>query len=97
MFYLGHTMGIPKNDADLGGGQPLLGQLEDLILDLVAGHLHPLGDGAPVRQSRLGDTLARSVHATHFSAVVVLLKHHKMTMVMRLRESRMILLYLDLI
>ena len=61
-------MGIPKDDADLGGGETLLGQLEDLVLHLVAGHLHPLGDGAPVGQRGLGNTLAWCVHTAHFVA-----------------------------
>lgn len=64
--YLGNTVGIPENDTNLGGCEALLGQLEDLVLDLVAGHLHPLGHGAPVRQCRLGNTLAWCVHAAHF-------------------------------
>lgn len=58
-------MGIPEDHSDLGGGETLLGELENLILDLITGHLHPLGNSTPVGQSRLGNTLARSVHATH--------------------------------
>ena len=37
-------MGIPEDDTDLGGGQTLLGQLEDLVLHLIAGDLEPLGN-----------------------------------------------------
>ena len=69
-YYLGHTVGIPEDDPNLGGSETLLSQLEDLVLDLVAGHLHPLGDGAPVGQGGLGNTLAWCVHAAHFSAVL---------------------------
>jgi len=66
-------VGIPEDDTDLGGGEPLLGQLEDLVLDLVAGHLHPLRDGAPVGQGGLGDALAWCVHAAHFCSCLELL------------------------
>ena len=40
---LGNTVGIPEDDTDLGGGEALLGQLEDLVLHLVGGDLQPLG------------------------------------------------------
>lgn len=69
-MYLCNTVGVPEDDTDLGRGQALLGQLEDLVLHLLAGHLHPLGDGAPVRQRGLGDTLARCVHSTHCSGLM---------------------------
>ena len=49
----------------LGGGETLLGQLVDLFLDLTAGQLQPGGDGSPVGEGTLGDTLAWCVHATH--------------------------------
>merc|ERR1719318_1945018 len=62
---LGNTVGIPEDDTDLGGGQTLLGKLEDLVLHLVAGDLEPLGNGPPVGKSGLDDALSRCVHATH--------------------------------
>ena len=37
-------MGVPEDDTDLGGGQTLLGKLEDLVLHLIAGDLEPLGN-----------------------------------------------------
>ncbi len=60
-------MGIPEDHTDLGRGETLLCEFKDLFLDLITGHLHPLGNSTPVGQSRLGYTLARSVHATHLS------------------------------
>lgn len=62
---LGHTMGIPEDDTDLGGGQTLLGQLEDLVLDVIGGQLEPGGHGTTVGEGGLGNTLARCVHTTH--------------------------------
>ena len=37
-------MGVPEDDTDLGGGQTLLGKLEDLVLHLIASDLEPLGN-----------------------------------------------------
>ena len=64
--HLSDSVGIPENDTNLGGSQTLLGELEDLLRHLVARHLHPSRHRAPVRQGRLGDTLSRCVHTTHF-------------------------------
>ena len=58
-------MAVPEDDTNLGGGQTLLGELEDLVLNLVRGQLQPLGHRASVGESRLGDTLPWSVHTTH--------------------------------
>ena len=63
--HLGDTVAVPENDADLGRGQTLLGQLEDLLLDVVGGELQPVGDGAAVGERRLRDALAGRVHTTH--------------------------------
>lgn len=49
--HLGHTMGIPQNHTNLRRGQTLLGQLEDLLFDIVGCELQPSGNTAPVRQS----------------------------------------------
>ena len=35
-------MGVPEDNTNLGRGQTLLGQLEDLVLHLVTGDLQPL-------------------------------------------------------
>ena len=69
---LGNSVAVPEDDADLGRGQTLLGQLEDLLLDVVGGQLQPGGDCAAERQSRLGNTLARCVHTTHDGGLVYL-------------------------
>ena len=63
--HLGDTVAVPENDSDLGRGQSLLGQLEDLLLDVVGGELQPVGDGATVGERRLRDALAGRVHTTH--------------------------------
>ena len=63
--HLGDTVAVPENDADLGRGQTLLRQLEDLLLDVVGGELQPVGDGAAVGERRLRDALAGRVHTTH--------------------------------
>merc|ERR1719278_2021828 len=63
--HLSNTMAVPEDDTNLGGSQSLLGQLVDLVLHLVGGQLQPLGHGASVGESRLGDTLPWSVHTTH--------------------------------
>jgi len=60
-----HTVGITKDDSDLGRGQTLLGQLEDLVLDVIRRELEPGRHRATVRQSRLGNSLSGGVHATH--------------------------------
>ena len=62
---LGDTVAVPKDNTDLRGGQTLLGQLEDLFLDLSGAQLQPSWNGTAVREGTLGDTLAWCVHATH--------------------------------
>ena len=63
--YLGNTVTVPQDDTNLRWSQTLLGQLEDLVLDLIRSELEPLGNSSPVWQSGLGDTLAWRVHTTH--------------------------------
>ena len=63
--HLGDTVAIPENHANLGRGQPLLGQLEDLLLDVVRGELQPVGNGAAIGERRLRDALTGRVHTTH--------------------------------
>ena len=58
-------MGVPEDDSNLRRSQTLLSQLEDLLLDFIAGHFHPLRDRATIGQSGLGNTLSWSVHTTH--------------------------------
>ena len=63
--HLGDTVAVPEDDANLGRGQALLGQLEDLLLDVVGGELQPVGNGAAIGERRLRDALAGRVHTTH--------------------------------
>jgi hypothetical protein len=66
---LGDAVGITKDDADLRGGEALLGELADVLLDLLGGDLEPRGGAALVGASGLGDALSGSVKTAH--AVVV--------------------------
>ena len=63
-------MRVPEDDTDLGGGEALLGELVDVLLDVVGGQLEPRGHGASVGEGALGDTLAGSVHATHLERLI---------------------------
>ena len=58
----------------LRGSETLLGQLVDLVLDVVAGELEPGGDRPSVGESTLGDTLAWCVHTTHLSFLLCVLE-----------------------
>merc|ERR550532_3342780 len=52
---LRNTVRVPEDNTNLGRGKALLGQLEDLVLDLIAGDLQPLRNRPPVRKCRLAD------------------------------------------
>merc|ERR1719504_490998 len=67
---LSNTMGVPEDNTNLGRGQTLLGQLEDLVLHLIAGDLQPLRNRPPVRKCRLADALSRRVHPTHTGSLL---------------------------
>ena len=62
---LGNTVTVSKDDTDLRWGQTLLGQLEDLVLDILGCELEPGGHCSAVGEGRLGNTLAWCVHTTH--------------------------------
>ena len=62
---LGDTHGVTKSDTDLRGGHTLLGQLADLLNDILGSHLDPRSGLALVRQSGAAHTLTLAVHATH--------------------------------
>ena len=49
---LGDTVRVPEDNTNLRRGQTLLGQLEDLVLHLIAGDLQPLRNG-PMERSVL--------------------------------------------
>ena len=63
---LGNTVGVTEDNTDLGGGGTLLGQLADVVHDLVGGGLEPRRSGAGVGDGRGGNALALAVQATHF-------------------------------
>lgn len=51
---LGNTVGITEDDTDLGRGETLAGELEDVVRDLIGGDLEPAGRGALVGERRSG-------------------------------------------
>ena len=67
--HLGDTMAVPEDNSNLGRSEALLGQLEDLLLDIVRCELQPVGNGATVGQRRLRNALAGRVHTTHCDSV----------------------------
>ena len=60
--HLRDTMAITKDDTDLGRGQTLLGELEDLGLGGISIELVPRRRGAAVRQRAAGDTVSTEQH-----------------------------------
>lgn len=63
---LGNTVAVTEDNTDLGGSGTLLGQLADVVHDLVGGDLEPCRGGAGVGDGRGGNALALAVKATHF-------------------------------
>jgi len=61
----GDTVGVTKQDTNLRRGQTLLGELADMVLDVLSGELEPSRRCALVRHGTLRDTLSWSMHATH--------------------------------
>lgn len=47
-------MRVTEDDTDLGRGETLAGELEDVVADLVRGDFEPPGSGALVREGRAG-------------------------------------------
>lgn len=64
-------MAIPQHDADLARGRALLGQLADLVLDLIGSDLKPGGWRAGVGDGGLGYAFAVGVEASHLVLFVV--------------------------
>jgi hypothetical protein len=67
---LGNTVGVTEDNTDLGGSGTLLGQLADVVNNLVGGGLEPCGSGARVGESGGGNALALAVKTTHFDLVM---------------------------
>jgi hypothetical protein len=63
---LGNTVGVTEDNTDLGRGGTLLGQLADVVDNLLGGGLHPRGSSAGVGDGRGRNALALGVKATHF-------------------------------
>lgn len=54
----GNSVGVTEDDANLRGGQTLLGKLADMVSDLLGGGLQPRGGSPLVGEDTLGDTLS---------------------------------------
>lgn len=63
---LGNTVGVAEDDTDLGRSSTLLGELADLVNDLVAGDLEPRRSSARVGDGGGRDALSLAVKTTHF-------------------------------
>jgi len=62
---LANTVGITKNDTNLGRSQALLGELGNVLIDLLGGDLQPRGRSALIRDGACRNTLSTTIHATH--------------------------------
>lgn len=60
---LGDTVRVTENDTDLRRGETALGELEDLVGNVLGSGLGPRGLGATVWQRGAADTLSGRVHA----------------------------------
>ena len=58
-------MGVTQDNTDLGGSGTLLGQLADLVDDLLGGGLEPRGSRAGVGDGGGRNALALAVKTTH--------------------------------
>lgn len=67
---LGNTVGVTEDNTDLGRSGTLLGQLADVVNNLVGGGLEPRGSGAGVGDGGGGNALALAVKTTHFVLVM---------------------------
>lgn len=63
---LGNAVGVTEDDTDLGGGSTLLGELANLINDLLGGGLEPGGGVAGVGDGGGRNALSLGVKTTHF-------------------------------
>ena len=70
---LGNAVGVTEDDTDLRGSGTLLGQLADLVDDLIGGGLQPSGSGARVGDRGGRNTLSVAVKSTHLVGLVVVM------------------------
>jgi hypothetical protein len=63
---LGNAVGVTENNTNLSRGETLLGILANHVNNLIGGGLDPRSRSATIGEGRRGNTLTRSVHATHF-------------------------------
>lgn len=66
---LGNTVAVTEDNTDLRRGGTLLGQLADVVDNLVGGGLEPGRGGARVGNGGGRNALALGVKATHFAEV----------------------------
>lgn len=66
-------MAVTKDNTDLGRGGTLLGQLADLLNNLLGGGLEPRWRVAAVGDGRSRDTLSLGVKTTHFGGLLVVM------------------------
>jgi hypothetical protein len=67
---LGNAVGVTKDNTDLGRSGTLLGQLADVVNNLVGGGLEPRRRSARVGERGGGNALALAVKTTHFDLVM---------------------------
>lgn len=68
---LSNTVAVTEDNTDLRGSSTLLGELADLVNDLVGGGLEPRRGSTRVGDSRRGNALSLAVKTTHFGFFVV--------------------------
>jgi hypothetical protein len=70
-LHLGNTVGVTEHDTDLGRSGTLLGQLADLIDNLLRSGLEPCWGSAGVRDRRGRYAFSVGVKSSHFGGCVV--------------------------
>ena len=65
-LHLGDSVAISESNTDLGWGEALLGELDNLINEVVRRNSNPAWSRFSVREASACDTLALRVHSAHF-------------------------------
>jgi len=71
----GNAMGITEDNTNLRWGQTLLGELADMVDNLLRRGLQPRGGSPLVGEDGRGDTLSNTMHATHDCKLCMASKH----------------------